>query len=173
MRHIRKPAPDEHTTYGSTYVNLVPDDGRVLQHLQDNLTVVKKMVQAYPTEQLTTPHAPGEWTIQDVLVHIADTERVFAYRALRFARGDTTELPGYDPDAYAAMSRANQRTLPDILEEYRMVRMATLALLNSFDEDAFSCFGVASGNRVSVRAIAYFIAGHELHHIHSIRENYG
>lgn len=170
MKHIRKPEPDEYRTYGGIYVGLVPDDGQVLQHLRANLKVIEDL--AYPADRLTTPHAPGEWTIQDILVHVVDTERVFAYRALRFARGDTTELPGYDPDAFAAASGANQRTLPDILEEYRAVRLATLALFNSFDEQAFSRFGVASGNRVSVRAIAYFIAGHELHHIHSIRENY-
>ncbi|MBZ0299429.1 MAG: DinB family protein [Anaerolineae bacterium] len=173
MKLIQKPEPGEYATYGSTYVRLVPDDGRVLHQLRDSLQVVQTLARRRSVEQLTTPHAPGEWTIQEILVHILDTERIFAYRALRFARGDTTELPGYDPNPYAALSGANQRDIEDILEEYWAVRQATLTLLNSLDDDALLREGVASGNRVTVRAIAYFIAGHELHHLASIGENYG
>jgi len=98
---------------------------------------------------------------------------MFAYRALRFARGDTTELARFDQDTFVPHSRANARDIESILDEYTAVRMATSALIESFEEDVFTRTGIAAENRVSIRALAYIIAGHELHHMKSIRENYG
>ena len=172
MKHIARPEPGEYPAYGIVYIREVPDDGQVLQFMQDNLKVVEDLARSYPPERLTTPHAPGEWTIQEILVHIMDVERVIAYRALRFARNDSTGLPGFEHNDYVPVSGANQRGLDDILEEYRAVRQATLALFRHLDDDALLRTGTASGNPLSVRGAAYFIAGHEMHHIHSIRENY-
>ncbi|NJN45136.1 MAG: DinB family protein [Anaerolineae bacterium] len=153
-------------------MTLTPNDGQILKHLQENLEATKTFIRTFPAEKLTTPCAPGEWTIKEILVHVSDTERIFAYRALRIARQDPTELPGFDQNAYVPASGANARDIEAILDEYTAVRMATITLLESFSEDRYSCLGTASENPLSVRAAAYIIAGHELHHMNSIRENY-
>jgi uncharacterized damage-inducible protein DinB len=154
------------------YIDLLPDDGLVLKHLRDNLDVVKAAVSHLSDEQLCTPHAPGEWTIKEILLHVVDDERIYAYRALRFARNDATDLPGFDQDPYATYSEANARSLDSLFAEYDSVRAATLTLFENLPDAAFTRAGTADGNRVSVRALAYHIAGHELHHLNSIRENY-
>jgi len=172
MKKIQKPEEGEFIPYTIAYISLIPDDGLVLQHLLDNLEMVKKLVLSQPEEKLISRCAPGEWTIKEILGHVIDTERVFSYRALRFARNDTTDLPGFDQDNFAAYSGANERRIEDILEELTAVRMATLALFNSFDEEVLKRCGVERGHPTSVRAEVYQIAGHELHHINSIKENY-
>jgi uncharacterized damage-inducible protein DinB len=173
MKHIARPESSEYAPYWHNYVKEVPDGASVLQFMLDNLHVVEDFVRAFPPERLTAPHAQGEWTIQDILVHVTDAERVFNYRALRFARNDPTELPGFDQNVFALWTGANQRSIDDILEERRAVRMGSITLFNGFDDEALVRTGVASGNRFTVRAFAYFIAGHEVHHLKSIRENYG
>jgi uncharacterized damage-inducible protein DinB len=140
--------------------------------MKDNLQTTKKFVQSLPEEKLLYRYAEGKWTIKEVLVHIIDDERIYAYRALRFARNDTTELPGFEQDDYARHSGANERTLKDILKEYTAVRNSTIAFFNSLDQKALTRAGVANKNLVSVRALAYHIAGHELHHINIIKERY-
>lgn len=172
MKLITRPEPGEYAAYGIVYVNEVPDGGQPLQMMQDNLKVIEDLVRSFPPERLTTPHAPGEWTVQEILGHIIDTERVFAYRALRFARDDKANLPGFDQDAFVPQSGANERTLDDLLEEYRAVRQASLTLFSHLSDEALARVGSASGNPTTARAMAYFIAGHEQHHIKSIRENY-
>ena len=172
MRNIPKPQAGEYPPYAIMYIDLVPDDGQVLQHMQDNLATMRQMFESLPEEKLTERFAEGEWTIKEILVHITDDERIYSYRALRFARGDSTELPGFEPDPYAEQSRANERSITDILDEHHAVRLATIALFNTFTDDMLTRTGVASEHRVSVRALAHHIAGHELHHLNSIRENY-
>ena len=173
MRIIPKPQPNEHVPYVSMYIDLLPDDGRILQHLRDNLEASKQLIATFPEDALATPYAPNEWTIKEILVHIIDDERIYAYRALRFARNDFTELPGFEQDDYIIPSRANERTIEDILAELTAVRLATLSLYQNLPEETLTRAGIASGNIMSVRTIAYHIAGHELHHMNSIRENYG
>ncbi|NUM44402.1 MAG: DinB family protein [Anaerolineales bacterium] len=173
MPHIPKPERGEYAPYAIMYIDLLPDDGQVLQHLRKNLDATLTLIRSFPVEKLATPCAPGEWTIQEILIHIADTERIFAYRALRIARGDTTPLTGFEQDDYVPASRANEREIESILAEYTAVRLATCTLFESFGEEVFNRAGIASENRVSVRALAYITAGHELHHVQSIRENYG
>ena len=101
-----------------------------------------------------------------------DTARIFCYRALRFARNDDTELPGFEQDDYVPYTQANKRKIADILEEYSAVRQATITFFNSLEEEALTRAGTVSGQRVSVRALVSMIAGHELHHLDSIKENY-
>ena len=172
MNLIPKPQPGEYTPYTIMYISLVPDDGLVLKHLRDNLEAAKTFIRTFPEEKLATPHEPGEWTIKEILIHISDAERIFAYRALRFARQDSNELPGFEQNDYVPASRANMREIEGILEEYSAVRMATITLFESFEEDVYTQAGTAAGNPVTIRALAYIIAGHELHHMNSIRENY-
>lgn len=169
---ISKPKSGEYPSYASIYIDLLEDDGQVLTHLQNNFGVVKSYVETLPTEKLTMPHAAGEWTIKEILVHVIDDERIYAYRALRFARGDTTPLPGFDQDSYVQPSKANLRNLDDIFREYESVREATLTLFNSFDDEALLRSGTGDGKQATVRALAYHIAGHELHHLNSIKANY-
>lgn len=117
-------------------------------------------------------YAEAKWTIKEILVHIVDDERIYAYRALRFARNDRTELPGFEQDDYTRASHANARSLTNIFEEYEAARSATIAMFNGFDDGALLRSGVANGTVMSVRAAAYHIAGHELHHVSIIRERY-
>jgi hypothetical protein len=150
----------------------LPDDGRLLDHLRENLRVTTDLVRGLPEERLLRRYAPGKWSIKEVLVHVVDDERIYAYRALRFARGDRTELPGFEQDDYVPPSAADQRAIEDILAEYAAVREATIALFRGLPEESFSRSGVADGKRASVRALAYHIAGHEAHHVAIIRERY-
>ncbi|HRV95272.1 MAG TPA: DinB family protein [Anaerolineae bacterium] len=173
MTLIPKPQEGEYAPYTIMYIGLLPDDGQVLAHLQDNLQTMLSFIRSFPAERLTYRWAEGEWTIKEILVHVSDDERIYAYRALRFARGDATELPGFEQDEYVPYSKANERDIEDILAEYSSVRQATLTLFKSFDADALKRVGVSNDHVMSVRAAAYHIAGHELHHLNSIRENYG
>jgi hypothetical protein len=172
VKNIPKPGPGEHNAFTLNYIQLVSDDERVLGHLQDNAEAVTNFVRALPAAKLTTPHAEGEWTVHQILVHVLDTERVFAYRALRIARNDITDLPGFEGESYVPYSGANARHISDVLAEYASVRAATLSLFNSFDDAAWDRVGTANNDALGVRASAYIIAGHELHHLISMKENY-
>jgi uncharacterized damage-inducible protein DinB len=125
-----------------------------------------------PAEKLTFRYAEGKWTIKEILVHLIDDERIYAYRALRFARQDQTELPGFEQDDYALHSGANERDIHDILKEFATVRAATISLFEGFDREALLRTGIADGKIMSVRAAAYHIAGHEMRHLNIIKERY-
>jgi len=172
MTLVAKPQEGEYSPYTISYISLLPDDGLVLTQMQTNLQAVIDEVKNLPAAWLTTPFADGEWTVQEILVHIMDTERIFAHRALWIARGDATELPGFDQDKYVPFANANSRPLESILAEYETIRAATLSLFNSFDDAALTRIGVSNKNPLSVRAALYIIAGHELYHLKSIRDNY-
>jgi len=172
MRRIEKPNEDEFAPYAIQYIGLLPDDGLVLDHLQQNLETTRAFLRSLPEDKLLYRYAAGKWTVKEIVLHIADDERIYTYRALRFARNDTTELPGFDQDDYTRYSGANQRPLDDLLDELATVRAATLSLYNGLEDDTLTRAGVASGNPMSVRAIAYHIAGHEMRHMNIIRERY-
>jgi uncharacterized damage-inducible protein DinB len=172
MRLIDKPSEKEYAPYTIMYIGLLPDDGRVLWHMFENLALTADFIKSLSQEQLAYRYAEGKWTIKEILAHIIDDERIFAYRALRFARGDQTELPGFDQDEFASHSGANERSVDDLLAEFAAVRLATIALFNSFTDEALLRSGVASGNVMSVRAAAYHIAGHEMRHLNIIKERY-
>lgn len=172
-RLITKPQAGEYAPYASDYVNVVPDDGRVLQHLAEGFDKIKAQIAGLSDSALSTPWQAGEWTIKEILMHVMDTERVFSYRALRVARNDTTPLSGFNQDPYVTQSGANTRPLESLLAEYEAIRQATLHLYNSFSDEALMRVGTASNHAVSVRALVYMTTGHELHHYHSLRENYG
>jgi uncharacterized damage-inducible protein DinB len=171
-RVIQKPKSGEFPEYASMYIDLIPNDGKLLRHLWNNWQSTKHLIQKLPEEKLLFRYAEGKWTIKEVLIHIIDDERIYAYRALRFARNDKTELPGFDQDPYAYYSNANQRTADNIVEEYEAVRLSTIALFDNLSDDAMSRSGVANKNEVTVRALGYHIAGHELHHLNIIKARY-
>lgn len=172
MKQIDKPGEGEYAPYTMMYIGLLPDDGLVLKYLEDNLNATTEFILSLPAEKLTYRYADGKWTVKEVLAHVVDDERIYAYRALRFARNDRTELPGFEQDDYAAHSRANERDIKDILKEFAAVRYATISLFEGLDSQALLRAGVADGKVMSVRAAAYHIAGHEMRHVNIIKERY-
>lgn len=169
---IEAPKQGEYPAYAEMYMSLVPKDRNLLQQLQENFSNARSLILSLPPEKLLYAYKPGKWTIKEIVVHIIDDERIYAYRALRFARNDATELPGFEQDDFAKYSNANNRTIENIFEEYEAVRKATITFFNGLDDDAFLRGGVANKNFATVRALAYHIAGHELHHLKIIREKY-
>jgi uncharacterized damage-inducible protein DinB len=153
-------------------MRLVPGDGLLLKHLKDNFEHVKEFILSISKERLLYRYASNKWTIKEILVHIIDDERIYAYRALCFARNEKTKLPGFEQDDYVSFSNANDRPIENILQEYEAVRNATIALFEGLDETALLREGVANNNLATVRALGYHIAGHELHHINIIKEKY-
>jgi len=172
MKLISKPLSGEYPPYASMYIDLLPDDGLVLQHLEENLKKMQYFILSLSENKLDFRYAIDKWTIREMLVHIIDDERIYSYRALRFARNDKTELPGFEQDDYTVYSKANNRTIESILEEYESVRRSTLSLFKNLPEEAFLRSGTANNNPVTVRALIYHIAGHELHHMNIIKRNY-
>lgn len=172
MIRIEKPFTGEYKPYAATYINQLPDDGAVLQHLAANMQTISDLIRAQSPEKLLYRYDAGKWTLKEIMIHIIDTERVFAYRAMCIARNDKTSFPGFEQDDYVAASNANDREIESILKEYEATRHATLAMLQSFSEADVLKLGTANGSPVSVRALIYQIAGHELHHLNIIRERY-
>ncbi len=156
----------------STYVKLVPEGQNPLEQLRGQSAILKELLVTLTDEQALTRYAPGKWSIKESLVHMIDTERIFAYRALRIGRGDQTPLPGFDQDTYVPNSGADARPLTDIWREYDTVRAATLSLFDSFTSDVYDKTGNASGHALSLRALAHMIPGHEAHHINIFRDRY-
>lgn len=172
MRRIQKPKEGEYAPYAIRYIGLLPDDGLVLENLQKNFEATRAFLLSLPEDKLLYRYAPNKWTIKEIVLHLTDDERIYVYRALRFARNDATELPGFDQDEYTRYSAANQRPLDDLLGELATVRAATISFYNGIAEEALVRTGVASGHVMSVRAIAYHLAGHELRHMNIVRERY-
>ena len=172
MQLIQKPAEGECRDYFNTYISKVPDDGKVLQYLQDDWQIVKSTVIDLPEEKLLHAYAPGKWTIKEMLVHMMDTERIMAYRALCIARNDKTGLPSFEQDEYTPYLYANERGISNIMEEYELLRKSTVALFSNFSPSVFANIGSAGGAPFSVRAALYIIVGHELHHLQIIKEKY-
>ncbi len=178
MRAIQKPTQKEYPQYSSIYMDLLEDDGKVLKHLWHNFLTIRACIIDLSEEQLTRRYAPGKWTIKEILVHLIDDERIFAYRALRYARNDGTPLHGFDQDEYTVYSDANKRSLDSIFEEYETVRRATISLFKYLPENSLTRKGSGIDfdgsiiNERTVRALAYHIAGHELRHFNIIKKNY-
>lgn len=153
----------EYKPYCAAYIDLVPGDN-VLACLQQQPLETAAMLRRMGDEKAGLPYAPGKWTVKQMLGHVIDTERVWAYRALRFARNDATDLPGFEQDDFAAQSGHNERELEDLLDEFLSIRESSLHLLQNLAPDAWLRGGTANGARFTVRALAFMMAGHELHH---------
>ncbi|HEU5217079.1 MAG TPA: DinB family protein [Gemmatimonadales bacterium] len=166
-----RPSATEFAAYYGRYIGTVPD-GDLLRMLEEQGEQTTALLSGVPESRGGFAYGAGKWTLKEVLGHIADAERVFAYRALRIARGDQTPLPGFDQEPWVPQSGANARTLADLLGELRVVRAATLALLRHLPPEAVGRMGTASDQPVSVRALAWIIAGHERHHLAIVRERY-
>lgn len=153
------------------YVKLVeqPD---VLQALRISGYRAMELVHSIPENKVDFRYAPGKWSIREVLCHMLDTERIFSYRALRFARNDQTPLSGFDENAYAPHLNAEGRSLAQIADEMQRLRNTTVDLFNSFSKEMLTRKGTVNKNELSVIAIGIIIAGHETHHCKVIRERY-
>ncbi|MGD8278697.1 MAG: DinB family protein [Gemmatimonadota bacterium] len=169
---LPRPAPDEHAPYFSTYIDQVPD-GDITELLATQVEQTIRLLAAVAPERETYRYAPGKWSVREVIGHVIDTERVFAARALWFARKAEGAMPSMDQNPWAATSNAGARPLADLIAELRAVREASLALFASFDDEIWLRRGVASGNEFTVRAIAWIIAGHERHHRAILQREYG
>ena len=166
-----RPAPDEFAPFYAAYLRLVPD-GDVLESLEKQRKETAKLLGGIPEATGGHRYAPEKWSIKGVVGHVVDSERVFAYRALSIGRGDPTPLPGFDEKAWGEQSNFDDRTLKDLLTEYGLVRDAPLALLRTLPPAAWSRRGTANTFPVTVRALAWIIAGHERHHVKILKERY-
>lgn len=153
------------------YIGLVPDED-FTKTLHDSRESTPKFLYQLAREQWDYRYAEGKWSTKEVMLHIIDTERIFAYRALRFGRGDQTPLAGFDQDFFVEHSEAQQRSPSSLVEEYLSVRSSTLDLFRMFPQVAYDRDGIASERPFSVLAIGFIIAGHEVHHLNVLKDKY-
>ena len=163
--------PDEFAPYFANYIKLVPEQD-IVKGLKNQKEELLHFFKAIPVFKHEYAYAKDKWIIKDILLHLIDTERIFAYRALRIARNDKTELPGFDENDFAREAKANDREYESLLKEYAVVREMTINLFENFNKETLLRIGMASNNNCSVRAIGYMILGHELHHKNIIIERY-
>ena len=168
---MRRPENTEYAEYYRGYVSTIPETD-VVSVLDSQTAELRNSLGDLPEEKGTFSYADGKWTIKELLGHITDAERVFAYRLHRFSHGDTTPLSSFDQDIYVTNGRANGRTFDDLLGEFEAQRRSNVALIRSLDEADWDRVGVASDNPVSVRALAFIMAGHVRHHLNILRERY-
>jgi hypothetical protein len=166
------PVPvDEAAPFYKDFLAAFPD-GRVGNHLQAQAVELEELCAGLTESRAMFRYAEGKWTIKEVIGHLLDTERVFAYRLLRISRGDATELPGFDETAYTPEGQFNLRRIEELVSEFTLQRASTLALVNGIPPAAWSRVGTANGFRTSARALVYVILGHTAHHWRILRERY-
>lgn len=165
------PDPEEYDGFYTGYVQRITDSN-VIGVLQDQQLEVVELLSGLSEEQAGFRYAPDKWSIKEVIGHLLDSERVFSYRALSIARGETQPLPGFDQDAYMATAGFDARTMTSLVGEYLHLRGATIALYEGLQPEAWRRTGTANDVPVTVRAIAFITAGHEAHHLAILRERY-
>ncbi len=165
------PAEDEYAPFYAGYVGLA-SKGDLITRLEAQVQEVSALLRGLSEEEALSRYAPGKWSVKEVAGHLGDTERIMAYRALRIARGDQTPLPGFDENTFVASANFDARPLASLVEEWETVRRASLLLLRGLDGEAAGRRGTASGAPVTVRALAYIIAGHVEHHLEILRTRY-
>jgi uncharacterized damage-inducible protein DinB len=168
---IARPQAGEYAPYYERYISLIQEND-ILATLDRQRREMVLLLSGLSEEQGDFRYAPDKWSAKEVLGHVCDTERIFAYRALRISRGDTTPMEGFEQDDYVKNGPFARHVIAEVIEDYIAVRRATISLLRSLEEAAWSRRGVANKNEVTVRAIAYTIAGHEVHHRGILEEKY-
>jgi uncharacterized damage-inducible protein DinB len=169
---IARPAPDEFFEYYGKYIGMVPGED-AMPAMRDQIGGTVRLLKPLDETRALHRYAPGKWSVKEVVGHLSDSERVFAYRALRMGRGDATPLAGFDENAYTPAGRFDARPLADVLNEFELVRAASIALFRGMDDEALLRRGTANDKQISVRALAWILAGHELHHRGLLIERYG
>lgn len=157
-------SPNEYANFYANYIASVSNEYTLVEELEISIHRFIKFVQDIPMDKFDYRYAEGKWTIKEIIQHLIDAERIFAYRALRFARYDATVLSGFDEDYYVLNSTANQRSIMELLTEYSAVRHTSLLLFKSFNNEQLLYSGIASNNNISVRALGFVIIGHQNHH---------
>ena len=168
---ITRPQAGEYAPYYDRYVSMVKGND-ILGTLEAQRRQTLLLLSGREDAEGDFRYAADKWSAKDVLGHVCDTERIFAYRALRISRGDRTQIEGFEQDDYVRNGPFGQRPLAELIDDYIAVRRSTLTLLRNLDESAWLRCGIANKNEVSVRALAYIIAGHELHHRRILEEKY-
>lgn len=167
----RRPTTSEYDSFYETYVSKV-GDGDVIEILRSTGARAIEIFRDIPADRFDFRYAEGKWSVREVIGHMIDAERVFSYRALCFARGDATPLPGMDQDVFMERAEFGERSPASLIDELTHLRAANVALFESFSEDALDRSGIASDAQVTVRALIYIIAGHMIHHLHVLQERY-
>lgn len=168
---IGKPDETEYLPYYGRYIALVPE-GDVLSVLNEQLDETLALLRGIPESQAGFRYAPDKWSIKELVGHLIDSERIFSYRALRFARKDETPLPGYEQDDYIRNASFDAYPLSELADEFESVRRSSLFLFKHLDSEAWMRRGMANDSEASVRALCYIIAGHERHHRQILRDKY-
>jgi uncharacterized damage-inducible protein DinB len=173
MSHIivPRPSPDEYPAWAEAEISLVPYQDLILG-LEDSHTLALQVLDGLSADTLTYRYAEGKWSIKQVWQHVMDVERIFNYRALRYARQDKTVLSGFNQNEYNEVSHADAREWTDMIREYKAIRQGTVELFKSFTEEMFSYVGQAGKSPMTVRSVGYLIIGHEMHHLNIIRDRY-
>lgn len=172
MKNIIKPKQGEYPVYFEKYYSNIPPDANVFDlFTQSNFDTID-LVTSLDGETLAYRYDVGKWNIPEIIQHVMDSERVFAYRALRIARGDKSENPGYDENMFAVNSKASARNMIDMVREFSLLRASTIELFKSFSDEDLKQIGFANGYEVTPAALAYAIIGHERHHLAVIEDKY-
>ena len=168
---LRKPRKEEYPEFFQTYLNKITD-GNILDILKNIQSYYVKIYEDLSEEDSNYAYEEGKWSLKELLGHITDAERVFTYRALRFARNDSTKLQGFDHDKYVKEANFNERTKESLLNEYKLTNNSAIELFKSFTDEMWLRKGNVSNGSFTVRSIPYILAGHELHHLAIIKERY-
>jgi len=164
-----RPQPTEHEPYFARYINLVPD-GDIVTILAHQLSETLPFLRAVSESQGNTRHAPYTWSVKEVIGHLTDTERIFGYRALRFARADNTPLPGFDENDFVRNAHFDACSVKGLVDEFEALRRSHIAFFGNLSDEAWGRSGLSNNSVITVRALAYNIAGHERHHLAILRK---
>ncbi len=170
---IDRPKSDEFASFYARYIDYLPRDSDVLGTLTSQLDSLSKVLALAGEGRASYRYAEGKWTVREVVGHLADSERVFAYRLMRIARGDATPLPGFDENDYVRAAAFDRRPLADVVGEWSAVRRATIAMVSGIEQGAWERRGTANDAAISARALLYIIVGHTEHHLGVLRTRYG
>ncbi len=162
---------NEYSKFNATYIQAI-ENVELFEELEISLHGFIKFVQNIPMDKFDYSYAEGKWTIKEIIQHVIDTERIFAYRALRISRNDKTPLPGFEENDYAVNTDAKSRSIQDLLTEFSAVRHSNLLMFKSFSDEQLARIGTASENTISVRAIGFILIGHQKHHQKVFEERY-
>ena len=163
---------EEYVPYFEQYIALVSNGKSIIENLKSSQQLFDEVLRNLSEDKHNYVYAEGKWTLKELMQHIIDTERIFGYRALCFARNDSTDLPGFDQDIFVANDNANKRDYFEMLDEMKTLRKSTIQLYESFEDIALLRIGTASGNKISVRALGYLFSGHQIHHLNIVKERY-
>ncbi|HVA98799.1 MAG TPA: DinB family protein [Bacteroidia bacterium] len=168
---MERPKTGDYPPYFEIYIQLVPENNPI-KALQKNIFLMADFVKKISPEKENFSYAKNKWTVKEVLGHIVDTERIMAYRALRIARNDKTNIEGFDEDAFVANAHFGKQSTDDLLNEYLLVRKSNIALFSTFNEEELQRKGIANGKEITALAMIYMLTGHELHHLNILKERY-